>query len=593
MRILAVMGCVVSCLTASRPIGPRTDWRTEPLLGGGRREEAPPPAAPPPQSPPCLVATPSGFKPAPQQGSWADPSCPVDPKTGTNPCAKPNIEHRHGVSVECCAEYCAADPECQGFQVFEPCGISDCYAYHKIEKSAFTPHNGSYSFSWGGARPPVHPISAGCASKKSWNPGYPFTWKCRVASVAAAPGPPPAAPVGPLPRMPETTTWSLGSSHTKSNGTEWSEEGSFTAADAAKAQRWSAIASDVRITTLGVTSVPPIGTNGSLTNVECQITLLSPQASTLVPVSPHGGDSAGGTITIKGLLFGGTLGLMLSTNASLNPRMSVPVCHAHTTAPIVLTGESSKLCTRTAKTNDCTYVPQVLTKADFNNERYYSKAFDGLQVPTPPRKFAVVDSCDCGDTDWYNWNACISALSSAGMSAVGTDVQNPFILKLLAANSVNYTSGGIYAPPGAEPDTGLTLNTSYMATWAKTQFARFDAAGFKPTQLKTFALADEPGWYLPAESPEHFMNVSMGASAVALKAEWAAFLAKNKVVGLSPSVMPLTDRWQLKGLVAKKLFYWSSRFSSYSAAAAFARATAAVETATVKGAPIYVNFVRS
>ena len=27
-------------------------------------------------------------------------------------------------------------------------------------------------------------------------------------------------------------------------------------------------------------------------------------------------------------------------------------------------------------------------------------------------------------------------------------------------------------------------------------------------QLATFALADEPGWYLPAESPEHYMNQS-------------------------------------------------------------------------------------
>ena len=83
------------------------------------------------------------------------------------------------------------------------------------------------------------------------------------------------------------------------------------------------------------------------------------------------------------------------------------------------------------------------------------------------------------------------------------------------------------------------------------------------------------------------MNASMGAGAAALKAEWTAFLAKNKVTGLS---MPLTDRWQLKDLAAKKLFYWSNRFSSYSSAAAFARATAALETATVKGLPIYVNF---
>ena len=78
-----------------------------------------------PPSPPCPVAAPPGFALASQQGWWIDPTC------ANMSCAKPNIDHRHGVSVECCAEYCAADPECQGFEVYEPCGISDCYAYHR------------------------------------------------------------------------------------------------------------------------------------------------------------------------------------------------------------------------------------------------------------------------------------------------------------------------------------------------------------------------------------------------------------------------------------------------------------------------------
>ena len=76
-----------------------------------------------------------------------------------------------------------------------------------------------------------------------------------------------------------------------------------------------------------------------------------------------------------------------------------------------------------------------------------------------------------------------------------------------------------------------------------------------------------------------------GANAKALMGEWKAFLLKNKITGLP--AMPSTKRWQLKGLAEKKLFYWSSRFSSYSAAGAFARATAAMEAATRKGAPIY------
>ena len=99
--------------------------------------------------------------------------------------------------------------------------------------------------------------------------GYPFKWRCRIVSVAAAPGPPPAVPLGPLPGLPTTTKWTLGKSSVRSNGTEWSEEGNFTLADVAKAKKWHSVA----ITRLTVATVPPCGTNGSLTSVECQITL--------------------------------------------------------------------------------------------------------------------------------------------------------------------------------------------------------------------------------------------------------------------------------------------------------------------------------
>lgn len=46
-----------------------------------------------------------------------------------------------------------------------PCtaGFSDCYVYHHIDHSTFTPHLGAHSFSWGGTdRPPVRNVSAHC-----------------------------------------------------------------------------------------------------------------------------------------------------------------------------------------------------------------------------------------------------------------------------------------------------------------------------------------------------------------------------------------------------------------------------------------------
>jgi hypothetical protein len=563
-----------------------------------------------------------------------------------------------------------------------------------------------------------HDIYDDTAAAPPTTVGFPFNWRCKVISVAAAPGPPPVVPMGPIPGLPATTRWSLGESVVTSNGTEWSAEGNFTAADAAKAKKWYSVA----ITRLSVVTLPyPCGTNGSLTSIECQITLVSspkekqrmlrdredndadddgdsddaihsrrmlvgarragpvmcnpkvkkppelcpggikcpacgkptcacpskpgpphppphpppppphpaakkytcnkkthrcvegkngrfatlaacesgckapapppprptrkytceksthkcveskagpfatldscsqnckapapaPHPPPSPPSPPAPAPYSGGTITVKGQLFGKTLGLMLSTN-STRSGMSVP----------------------------------ILTMADFNNQRY-GKAFAGVKVTTPPKIFPIVDRCICGDQDWNDWSSCISALNSLGLNGIETDPDNIFDLKMLEMNGQHLTSGGIYAPPGAEPDTGLTLNSTYMKSWARAQFTRFFAAGFKPQQLTTFALADEPGWYFPAESPERLMNASLGARATALKKEWEAFLQKNKVTGLS---MPLTKRWKLTGVAQKKLFYWSSRFSSYSSAAAFARATAAMETATVKGVPIYVNF---
>ena len=118
--------------------------------------------------------------------------------------------------------------------------------------------------------------------------GYPFTWKCRVVGVAAAPGPPPAVPTGPLPGLPATTRWSLGKSAVVSNGTEWSEEGNFTLADLAKAKKWESVV----ITHLTVATVPPCGTNGSLTSVECQITLISPPGAAAAAAQESGGRRA-------------------------------------------------------------------------------------------------------------------------------------------------------------------------------------------------------------------------------------------------------------------------------------------------------------
>jgi hypothetical protein len=105
-------------------------------------------AAVPP--PPCPVATPSGFTPAAQHGWYA-----------TMPIPKPNEDQRHGVSVECCAAFCKADALCQGFEVYQPCGISDCYNFHTYN-STFTHNAGAYTFTRPRGSPAGPPAPLSC-----------------------------------------------------------------------------------------------------------------------------------------------------------------------------------------------------------------------------------------------------------------------------------------------------------------------------------------------------------------------------------------------------------------------------------------------
>ena len=64
------------------------------------------------------------------------------------------------------------------------------------------------------------------------------------------------------------------------------------------------------------------------------------------------------------------------------------------------------------------------------------------------------------------------------------------------------------------------------------------------------------------------------------------------------AVIPSVQRWDWANkkslpLPRKKLFYWSVRYSAYSSAMAFSRATEALEGAFTKGVPVFSNFSAS
>jgi hypothetical protein len=71
-----------------------------------------------------------------------------------------------------------------------------------------------------------------------------------------------------------------------------------------------------------------------------------------------------------------------------------------------------------------------------------------------------------------NRRRLVQALNSLGLNGIETDPDNIFDVKMLEMNGQHLTSGGIYAPPGAEPDTGVTQNATYMKEWAAAQVTK-------------------------------------------------------------------------------------------------------------------------
>eukprot|EP01047_Picozoa_sp_COSAG01_P049338 COSAG01_NODE_4884_length_4653_cov_20.654370_4_plen_261_part_00 len=114
----------------------------------------------PPPPAPCLVATPAGFTPALRRG-WYQ----------TTPIPKPSENERHGVSVTCCAAFCVADQACLGFEVYRPCGISDCYIFHAYSSENFTLHAGAHTFTRPAGSAAGPPVPASCTPKPKPAPG--------------------------------------------------------------------------------------------------------------------------------------------------------------------------------------------------------------------------------------------------------------------------------------------------------------------------------------------------------------------------------------------------------------------------------------
>ena len=241
------------------------------------------------------------------------------------------------------------------------------------------------------------------------------------------------------------------------------------------------------------------------------------------------------------------------------------------------------------------------------NQLHYGPNFASApRVAQKPKRFPITDCYTGGDSDYNNAQWGLAQLDRIGFHGLCYDVSGPnrHISEILTTLGQDLTIGALSSgTPFVTPGTGGTFNTSIMAAWADKAAAPYTAGGWNTSQVASIAIADEPGWYFPAESPEKYMNASTSIYAGRQKAEWLAFL-QTQSPPLMPAdfgepswatVVPSPQRWDWHGnrtlpLSKRKLFYWTVRFSVHGSAVAFSRATAAMERAFSPGVRVFSNF---
>lgn len=416
--------------------------------------------------------------------------------------------------------------------------------------------------------PPPPPGSRPCTGM-CWN----FTYKCRVASVEAAPWESQEERARPR-SVPHNFTWSWGKVPVKSSGTGWTPVTPFLGhVDGAKWKRvypntgglWFAQHWSVEHITVSSTPPRPPG-DTSLWNIECQLgggDFMDTKSGTRVRLS-------GDFVPITGRIWGSRLGVLVINDIPLRKNAS------------------------------------VITMLRYNQHHYGPNFASVPPVTHKPKKFPITDCYAGGDTDYDNAQWGLAQMDRIGFHGLcySGDRPNRHTFEILKALGQDLTIGALsHGTPFVEPGTGHTYNSSIMDAWAEQVAAPYKAAGWKMTQMSNLAIADEPGWRFPADSPEKYMNTSTSIDAGRMKAEWLTYLKKQRPP-LSPadfgesswdSVVPSPQRWDWAGnktlpLTKKRLFYWSVRFSVYSSAVAFSRATQAMERAFFPGVQVFSNF---
>eukprot|EP01079_Euglenida_sp_SAG-EU17-18_P003689 gene3689-685_t len=153
-----------------------------------------------------------------------------------------------------------------------------------------------------------------------------------------------------------------------------------------------------------------------------------------------------------------------------------------------------------------------------------------------------------------------------------------------------FWSGGVYSPPGGAFDFNCGNTSADVAykldAWANSTVGAYAAAGFDPAQGAAFAMADEPGWYLPA-ALGGWPGRTLSAFSEYLQAQG---LTPQDVGAPSWQAALPAGRSAAATLPLRRRYYWTLRFLSVYSSQHFAACTAALERHMHPGVLVFANW---
>ncbi|MHB0936227.1 MAG: beta-galactosidase trimerization domain-containing protein [Armatimonadota bacterium] len=231
--------------------------------------------------------------------------------------------------------------------------------------------------------------------------------------------------------------------------------------------------------------------------------------------------------------------------------------------------------------------PHIATMAAYNRRYWTILGKDAVPPAERPKHFPIVDKFIGGDDDRLNWEEGITGVAQAGFNALAISPDGR-LREMLLQQGIHRYSAGTYAPPGGTFDYRQADPAGERAEWAKKLAASYEQAGYDRKDLALYAMADEPGWFLP-RTLEWLL---------ASEAGMARFRAYLKAQGLAPAdvgavewtaVQPI-GAGSATDLPTRRLYYWTMRFLSWDASRHMSEATRALEEAFYPGLPVFVNW---